>query len=432
MKISIITICYNSEKSISSAIESLLNQTNTNFEYFIIDGSSTDNTLSIIKSYEAKFVESKIPFYLLSEPDKGIGDAWNKGLKLASGSIIGLLNADDIYHPSTIDIIEKQIEKDSTPKLYYGICKYINNGEILKVNRASFNDKKLIKGFGFTHTTCFVSKEIYNKIGNFNTNVKIAVDTEFLIRCYKQNVFFEKLNNVTYMSMGGVSDKKSKQAYFEYLDLLNEHQLIDSSKLKNQKLVYTLYYPFRSLIKSGFVRNILRQNKHYTVLLMNVLYFIIPTFYLKNLFLGFLGFKIDKKSYIHPKVVFYKWGNLKVGKNSVINSGCRIDNRKRISIGNNVSIAHNTQIYTCGHDINSPYFDISGKQVIIDDYVCIFSNCLIMPGVRIGEGSVVFSGSVVTKSIPPYTVVGGNPASKIAMRNSNLKYRLDYGFHKAL
>lgn len=430
--VSIITVCYNSEETIRNTIESLLSQTNTNFEYIIIDGASTDNTLSIIKSYELEFKEKGISFFSKSESDNGIGDAWNKGLKLVTGNIIGLLNADDSYHPSTIDIIENQIKKDPTPKLYYGVCKYINNGEIIKVNEAAFNAKNLIKGFGFTHTTCFVSKEIYDKIGIFNTNVKIAVDTEFLIRCYTQKVEFEKLNNITYMSIGGVSDKKSKQAYFEYLDILNEFQLIEFSKIKNQKLIYSLYYPLRKIIKSGFLRQILRQCKHYVVLLMNVFYYITPTFYLKNLFLNFLGFKIENNSYIHPKVVFYKWGNLKVGKNSVINSGCRIDNRKEVIIGKNVSIAHNTQIYTCGHDVNSPYFDMVGKQVVIDDYACVFSNCLIMPGVKIGKGAVVFSGSVVTKSVPPYTIVGGNPAIKIAMRNLNLKYNLDYGFHKAL
>ena len=432
IKLSVITACYNSEKTISNAIESLLCQTNTNFEYVIVDGDSTDETVNIIKLYKNRFKEKGIQFSFISEPDKGIGDAWNKGLKLVSGEIIGLLNADDVYHPTTIELITKQYKKDPTPKVYYGICKLIDFGEIVKVNENKFNEDQLINGFGFTHTTCFVSNEVYKIVGNFNVDIEIAVDTEFLIRCHKEQVDFEKLENITYMSLGGISDKKSKQGYFEYLNLLKIHSLVDFKKIKQKKFVYSLYYPFRSIIKSSFLKTMLRQSKHYLVFLINLIYYLIPSFYLKNLFLKIIRIEVNKNSYIHSKVTFYKWGNLKIGRNTVINSGCRIDNRKLISIGDNVSIAHNTQIYTCGHDINSPYFDISGKDVIIADYVCVFSNCLIMPGVNIGEGAVVYSGSVVTKDVPPYTIVGGNPAIKINTRKTNLLYNINYGFHKAL
>jgi acetyltransferase-like isoleucine patch superfamily enzyme len=141
---------------------------------------------------------------------------------------------------------------------------------------------------------------------------------------------------------------------------------------------------------------------------------------------------IGKKSCIYPKVIFYRWDNLSIGNNSVVNRGCTIDNRDEIIIGNNVSIAHNTKIYTTGHDINSPYFDMVSKKVKIDDYACVFANCLIMPGVTIGRGAVIYSGSVVTKTVPPYSIVGGNPAKIISTRSNHLEYNLDYRFHKAL
>nr|WP_062055030.1 glycosyltransferase [Aquimarina longa] len=428
----IITVSYNSESTIRETIESIIHQNYSNFEYIIIDGASSDKTISIIKDYEPLLLEKGISFKWKSEPDKGIGDAWNKGLQLATGEMIGLLNSDDAYHPSTIATIANQIKKDSSPKVYYGICKFIQGNEIVGVNNSLFDENKLTRGFGFTHTTCFVHKEIYEKVGNFNTDVKIAVDTEFLIRCFQQGVEFQQLNNITYMSLGGVSDQYAKKGYFEYLDILKDKEIVSLYKLKKQKYIYNIFVPFRKIIKSLVLKSFLRQVKHYLIYLFNFFYFLIPTFSLKKNYLKIFGAKLGEKSYIHSKVIFYTWGNLEIGSNSVINSGCRIDNRKKISIGSNVSISHNTQIYTCGHDINSQYFDITCKGVKIDDYACIFSNCLIMPGVHIGKGAVVYSGAVVTKDVEPFTVIGGNPAKKISERNKNLQYKINYGFHKAL
>ncbi len=430
--LSIITITYNSSSTIENTIKSIIDQTESNFEYIIIDGNSSDDTLAKIKKWQPDLEQKGVQFSVLSEPDKGIGDAWNKGLGMAKGDVIGLLNADDMYHPKTIEIIKRQTAEDSLPKLYYGTCKFIKDHQIVAVNNKVFDPKNLIRGFGFTHTTCFVSKEIYKEIGNFNTAIKIAVDTDFLLRCFKAKIEFKKLDNITYMSLGGVSDQKAKLAYFEYLDILEKENMYSDKKIKNQKYLYALYYPLRRILKHKILRVLLRQLKHYSIYVYNILYLILPSFYLKNLYLKAFGIKIGGKSCIHPKVIFYDWINLSVGKNTVINSGCRIDNRSKITIGDNVSIAHNTQIYTTGHDINSPYFDISSKEVVIEAYACIFSNCLVMPGVRIGKGAVVYPGSVVTKDVPDYSIVGGNPAALIAKRKDNQQYELDYRFHKAL
>jgi acetyltransferase-like isoleucine patch superfamily enzyme len=99
-----------------------------------------------------------------------------------------------------------------------------------------------------------------------------------------------------------------------------------------------------------------------------------------------------------------------------------------ITIGENVSIAHNTKIYTLGHDIDDPFFVSRGSEVVIDDYVCIFSNVLIMPGVHLGRGCVVYAGSVVTKDIGEYEVVGGNPARFIRYRSKDLRYKAEYKY----
>jgi len=119
-----------------------------------------------------------------------------------------------------------------------------------------------------------------------------------------------------------------------------------------------------------------------------------------------------------------------IGSHSVINRDCTLDNRYSIIIGDNVSIGH--KIYTGGHNLDSPYFEMIGKPVIIDDYASVLSNALIMPGVHIKRGAVVLPGAVVTKDVDEYAVVGGNPAKVIRYRNKELLYTVNYNFHKAL
>ena len=152
------------------------------------------------------------------------------------------------------------------------------------------------------------------------------------------------------------------------------------------------------------------------VFLFNVLYNVIPFFSLKKLFLVFFRIKIGKDSYIHVPVKFFSLRNLQIGDNTTVNPHCYLDARTGIRIGNNVNIANNTRIYTLGHDINSSDLRLVGSAVEIDDDAFIFSNVLILPGVKIGKGAVVYAGSVVVKDVEPYTVVGGNPAKFIKNR----------------
>jgi maltose O-acetyltransferase len=166
---------------------------------------------------------------------------------------------------------------------------------------------------------------------------------------------------------------------------------------------------------------------------MNILYnYIIIINFLRKIYLCILHIKIGRKSSIHSKVLIYVPGKLTIGNNTVINRDCILDNRYSITIGNNVSIGHGTRIYTAGHDLDSPYFQMIGNPVIIDDYACVLSNALIMPGVHIKKGAVILPGAVVTKNIDEYGIAGGNPAKILRYRNKNLQYQIEYNFHKAL
>lgn len=164
---------------------------------------------------------------------------------------------------------------------------------------------------------------------------------------------------------------------------------------------------------------------------LNISYLFFPN-PLRKVYLRCFGIKIGKGSCIHRKCKFFHIGNLAIGKNSVVNFGCYLDNRRGIQIGNNVGIAHDTKIYTLGHNLYSPHFETKGATVTIEDNVFIFSNVLIMPGVTIHEGAIVLAGSVVTKDVSAWSIAGGNPAKEIKKRDKNILYKSSYNFWFAL
>ena len=156
--VSIITISYNSQKTIHSTLESILKQTYTNIEYLIIDGNSTDSTIAIIDTYLTEFHRNGIQVKVISEKDKGIADAWNKGLKMATGDIIGILNSDDWYDENAVSIAAHSLDVNKC-QLSYGICKKINTqGNVDHIMEGTFNKNRIYLNFGFSHTTCLLLK----------------------------------------------------------------------------------------------------------------------------------------------------------------------------------------------------------------------------------------------------------------------------------
>lgn len=175
----------------------------------------------------------------------------------------------------------------------------------------------------------------------------------------------------------------------------------------------------------------LLQCKFFLVEWINLTFSFIPN-PLRKWYLRCFEIMIGKQSCIHRGCKFFHVGKFQMGNRSVINFGCYLDNRRGIVIGNNVGIAHNTKIYTLGHNLDSPKFETKGFQVTIEDDVFIFSNAIIMPGVTIHKGAIVLAGSVVTKDIPAWTIVGGNPAKFVRNRNKNIEYNSSYSYWFAL
>ena len=149
---------------------------------------------------------------------------------------------------------------------------------------------------------------------------------------------------------------------------------------------------------------------------------IIPFYFIRHFYYKVvMGIKIGSGSSIHMKV-FVNKRNIKIGKDSAISRGCYLDGRGGLIIGDNVSVSPGVQLITATHDVNSTDFKYSTKEIIIEDYVWIGTNAIILPGVKLRKGSVVAAGSVVAKNVSEYDIVGGIPSKKISKRNKNLNY----------
>ncbi|MND36921.1 putative acetyltransferase [compost metagenome] len=166
--------------------------------------------------------------------------------------------------------------------------------------------------------------------------------------------------------------------------------------------------------------------------LLNFALLITPFFFLRRKILRLAGIDIAPNAIVHRGVKIFSFGRMKIGENTVINNGVYLDNREKIIIGDNVSIAHNSKIYTMGHDINSSDFQAVGSMVTLENNVVIFSNVLIMPGSHLEYGCVIYAGSVVTKRISAYAVAAGCPAKQIKERDkSATSYTLEYSYWMA-
>lgn len=214
---SIITVSYNSEKTIGRTINSVLNQSFKNYEYIIIDGGSSDSTNNIINQYKNEFVGDIIH---ISEPDKGIYDAMNKGISLAKGKVIGLLNSDDYYFENTLSTVYEAYCDTDKKTVLTGelIFKSATGEQLMKTSEKRFIAKTKQYKNGVRHPATFVPKVVYDTIGLFNLDYKIASDAEFIFRIFRANYVFKFINKpLLVMSDGGISNSKGifKQLLFE-------------------------------------------------------------------------------------------------------------------------------------------------------------------------------------------------------------------------
>ncbi len=210
MKISVITVCLNSEKTIENTIRSVITQNYDQIEYIVIDGGSKDKTIELINKYKHSITK------LVSEKDEGIYSAINKGLKLATGDIVSILHADDFYaDENVLSKIAIQFNNDIKLECFIGttLMKRKNNNTILrKYSPLFFKKWMMYLGISPPHPSMFVKNLVYKKYGFYKENYKIAADFEFYLRIFIKNKINYKLTDVTYviMNYGGASTNSLK------------------------------------------------------------------------------------------------------------------------------------------------------------------------------------------------------------------------------
>lgn len=206
MKISIITIVYNNRETIADAIESVLAQSYPDIEYIVVDGQSTDGTVEIVESYGSRISQ------FISEKDAGLYDAINKGIRLATGEVVGLLHSDDLFHSiDAIKAVAETFKKNRTDSVYADLV-YVNRQDAGKVIRnwksGIYKRDNFIYGWMPPHPTFYVKREVYQRLGLYNTKFRSAADYELMLRyLYKEGISTSYLPQVLVrMRMGGKSN----------------------------------------------------------------------------------------------------------------------------------------------------------------------------------------------------------------------------------
>ncbi len=222
MKISVITATFNSGKTLRDTIESVLRQTYRDIEYIIVDGASRDDTLDIIREYEPRFGGR---MRWISEPDRGIYDAMNKGIGMATGAVVGLLNSDDFYTDECV--LERVTAEIMDVDAVYGDIHYVDDGDLTKCVRyyssKGFRRWKMRMGFMPAHPSFYCRRTVYTRFGLFDTDFRVAADFEQLLRLIYLNRIHTRYIPMDFVTMrtGGASSSGMKS----HKKIIRDHML---------------------------------------------------------------------------------------------------------------------------------------------------------------------------------------------------------------
>ena len=224
MKISIVTATYNSGKAVRDTFVSVLNQTYDNYELIVVDGGSKDDTLEIIRHYEPIF---KGRMKWISEPDRGIYDAMNKGIAMATGEVVGFLNSDDFYSSCGILRMVASSMRNKNIDAVYGDVHYVHDNDLGKCVRyyssRAFHRVWMRFGFMPAHPSFYCRREVYEKYGTFDLSYKVAADFECLLRL----IFLHRIRTM-YLPLDFVTmrtGEASTRGFASHKQIMSDHQL---------------------------------------------------------------------------------------------------------------------------------------------------------------------------------------------------------------
>ena len=234
--VSIITVVFNGEKYLEQTINSIANQSYQNIEYIIIDGGSTDKTLDIIRQHEVKIDR------WISESDRGLYDAMNKGIALATGEIIGILNSDDLYLENAVLEIVKEYQKIQQPCVIYGdMYKFADEYRTVSLHRGDLSDRAFeTASILINHPTCFVHRSLYENFGTFNLEYEVGADRELMMRFHSHNVPFIKLDRaIAKFRLGGTTSNQSLSSIVNR-EIVQEYKLLNTYKIARTRIAKVL------------------------------------------------------------------------------------------------------------------------------------------------------------------------------------------------
>jgi len=241
IRVSIITPCFNSESTIERTMKSVLEQDYENLEYLIIDGGSTDRTLKLVEKYEPLFGGR---MKVISEPDNGIYDAMNKGIKNASGELIGIINSDDCYEPNAVETVVSAMVTNKY-QILYGMMRIIKAGVETKVTMPKHENlaEEMI-----AHPTCFVTKKVYTDFGMFDTKYRSCADHDFMLRMREHpEVSFVPVYKILASFTEGTGMSSKGDSMMEAFGMLRDHGILSGKQYRS----ISVSYHMKKLLKFG-------------------------------------------------------------------------------------------------------------------------------------------------------------------------------------
>lgn len=234
--VSIITVVFNGEKYLEQTINSIASQSYQNIEYIIIDGGSTDKTLDIIRQHEGTIDR------WMSQSDRGLYDAMNKGIALATGELIGILNSDDLYLENTVLEVIREYQKIQQPCVIYGdMYKFADEYQTVALQHGDLSDRALeTASIIINHPTCFVQRSLYENFGTFNLEYEVGADRELMMRFHSNNVPFIKLDRtLAKFRLGGTTSNQSLNSIVNR-EIIQEYQLLNAYKIPRTRIAKVL------------------------------------------------------------------------------------------------------------------------------------------------------------------------------------------------
>lgn len=429
-RVTIITAVRNDVAHIRETMLSAMHQQDVEVEHIIIDGASTDGTTGAIRELIATEVPQLQTLYtshVISEPDAGIYDAMNKGIRRATGQWISILNSGDTYVSPTALAQLIALAQPSTDVIY-GHSIEVNPEWDRKVP-ASADVSQLRLGPTFRHGSALIRTALHQAHPfdlTLTPHLGYALDWELLHRLWCQGARFQMADlYVEAYRAEGVSNHPYRNLLYNYRIITRavapgsqapDRQPCPPAKALLQ-LTKDVLYTWRKQTRLGLWLRSLVIEYGVNDLLPHV-----PFWSWRRAYLRAVGMKVGQGSFVMKRNYIINANLITIGRHSHVNTQCILDGRGGLTLGNSVSVSHRVNLMTGSHDAHSANFQGIFKPIVIDDYAWIGVGATVLQGVTIGRGAVVCAGAVVTRDVEPYAIVAGVPARRIGERTKDLSY----------